>query len=162
MNWIGEITRSHGWVSGLLIATLVAVPAVGQTSNFGTLTLGAEKSSGSLTGSTGGSTSIPTIVGTKDRHNNKCLGFGDPTPDHILILKQDIPVLNLKVNSGGSDTTLIVQGSDGVLRCGDDTSPTNKDASISDTNWRAGTYNIWVGSATPGVRRKYTLTVRQQ
>lgn len=145
-----------GWLG--LLAVLGALPALGQ-SNFGSLTLGANKQSGSLAGSTGGSTSLPAIVSNRDRNNNKCLGFGDPTPDHMLVLQQNVPNLKLRVNSGGGDTTLVVQGARDV-RCGDD-SKSGKDASITDTDWQAGTYKIWVGTATPGERRDYTLYVRQ-
>ncbi|WP_421656616.1 hypothetical protein [Leptothermofonsia sp. ETS-13] len=83
-----------------------------------------------------------------------------PLPDHILVLQQFFPKLSLRVNSGGSDTTLVVQGPDGVIRCGDDTG-SKKDASITDTEWSAGSYKVWVGTSTPGVKRNYTLTVRQ-
>ena len=145
-----------GWLVSL--AVLGALPALGQA-NFGSLTLGAEKQSGTLTGSTGGSTSLPAIVSNRDRNNNKCLGFGDPTPDHILILQQNISSLKLRVNSGGGDTTLVVQGPRSV-RCSND-SKAGKDASLADTDWEAGTYKVWVGSTTPGVRRDYTLYIRQ-
>lgn len=147
------------WSSWLVsLAVLGALPALGQA-NFGSLTLSAEKQSGTLTGSTGGSTSLPAVVSNRDRNNKKCLGFGDPTPDHILILQQNLSSLKLRVNSGGSDTTLVVQGPQGNVRCGD--SQAGKDASLTDTDWKAGTYKVWVGSATPGTRRDYTLYVRQ-
>lgn len=146
-----------GWLVSL--AVLGALPALGQA-NFGSLTLSAEKQSGTLMGSTGGSTSLPAIVSNRDRNHTKCLGFGDPTPDHILILQQNIPSLRLRVNSGGGDTTLVVQGPQGSVRCGND-SKAGKDASLTDTDWQAGTYKVWVGSAKPGVRRDYTLYVRQ-
>ncbi len=140
------------------LAILGALPALSQ-SNFGNLTLSAGKLSGTLTGSTGGSTSLPAIVSNRDRNNNRCLGFGDPMPDHVLVLQQNVPSLKLRVNSGGGDTTLVVQGTRDV-RCGDD-SKRGKDASLTDTDWQAGTYKIWVGTATPGERRDYTLYVRQ-
>jgi hypothetical protein len=142
-----------------LVAMLGAMPVLAQSANFGTLTLDAGKTAGTLSGTTGGSTSLPAIVSSSDRNNNKCLGFADPNPDHLLILKQDVASLKLRVKSDGADTTLVVQGTDSI-RCGDDTGA-NKDASITDTNWKAGTYKIWVGSATPGVRKDYSLSVRQ-
>lgn len=148
------------WFS-IVILSLGSSYTLAQTANFGTLTLSADKPSGVLTGSTGGSTSLPAIVRNSDRNNNRCLGFGDPTPDHILILKEDFAKLKLQVDSRGGDTTLVVQGpSEGVVRCGDDSS-TSKDASIVDTDWKAGTYKIWVGSATPGMRRDYSLAIRR-
>jgi hypothetical protein len=100
-------------------------------------------------------------VSNRDRHNNQCLGFGDPTPDHILVLQQAFPKLTLRVNSGGSDTTLVVQGPDGVVRCGDDTG-SKKDAGLTDTDWSTGSYKVWVGTVAPGVQRDYTLSIRQQ
>jgi len=132
----------------------------GQDTSFGSLTLNGTTKSGVLSGSTGGGVSLPAVVSNVDRNNNPCLGFGDDQPDHQLILKQDFARLQLRVNSGGADTTLVVQGPGGVVRCGDDSSSSNKDAAINDTDWSAGTYNIWVGTTTPRVRRNYTLTVK--
>jgi hypothetical protein len=148
------------WGSWLVsLAILGALPALGQ-SNFGGLTLGAGKQSGTLTGSTGGSTSLPAIVSNRDRNNNKCLGFGDPTPDHVLVLQQNMPNLRLRVNSSGGDTTLVVQGERDV-RCSGNAKMGGKDASLTDADWQAGTYKIWVGTAAPGIRRDYTLLIRQ-
>jgi hypothetical protein len=131
----------------------------GQETLFGSLTLNGTTKSGVLSGSTGGGISLPAVVSNVDRNGNACIGFGDDQPDHQLILKQDFPRLQLRVNSGGADTTLVVQGPGGV-RCGDNSGAGNRDASINDTDWSAGTYNIWVGTATPRVRRNYTLTVK--
>lgn len=153
MNWLK-------W--GSLICLMVALDAVsasGQSANFDSLTLGSGKKAGVLSGSTGGSTSLPAIVSNRDHNNNTCLGFGDPNPDHILTLQENFSSLKLRVNSG-IDTTLVVQGPNGVVRCGDSTG-SSKDASITDTDWQAGSYKIWVGTATPGLRRDYTLSVRQ-
>ena len=142
-----------------LVAVLSAVPVGAQSANFGSLTLSADKPAGTLTGTTGGSTSLPAIVAGSDRNNNQCLGFADPKPDHILVLQQKLPRLKLVVSSSGADTTIVVQSATGEVRCGDDTGP-KPDASIDDTDWAAGTYKVWVGSKAPGVRRDYTLRVR--
>jgi hypothetical protein len=156
------ISRSGLWVGlgglGLAIA-LGMLTAIAQDTNFGQLALGSSKTSGFLTGTTGGSTSLPAITQNTDRHNNKCLGFADPKPDHLLILKQDFSSLTLRVRSGGGNTTLVIQGPNGVFRCGDDAG-TGKDASITDGDWKAGTYRIWVGTAIPGVQRDYRLMIQ--
>lgn len=144
---------------GIVLLLEVAPVASQSAANFGTLTLDSNKTSGTLSGAIGGSTSLPAIVSNNDYHGKKCLGFGDPSPDHQLVLKQPFAKLQLKVNSGGSDTTLVIQGPNGTVRCGDDTGA-NKDASITDSDWPAGSYKIWVGSSTPGTRRDYTLSVR--
>ncbi len=155
-------------LKGLAVAIIslpIAVPivispytAIAQESNFGKLVISAEKPSGRLTGTTGGSSSLAAIIGNSDRHNHKCLGFGDPKPDHLLILNQNFSSLSLRVRSG-IDTTLVVQGADDTIRCGDDTS-TSKDASLTDTDWKAGTYKIWVGTSNPGIKKNYTLIVQ--
>ncbi|MGA7934259.1 MAG: hypothetical protein WCA35_11990 [Kovacikia sp.] len=163
MRWVRMANRigQMKWVKWMVLGVLCsAAPAFGETSNFGTLTLSADKTIGSLSGTTGGATSLPAIVSSGDIHNNPCLGFGDPTPDHILVLQQSLPKLKLQVNSSNSDTTLVIQGADGSVRCGDNIG-SKKDASMVDTNWAAGSYKVWVGTINPGVRRNYTLTVRQ-
>ncbi|MGL5063115.1 MAG: hypothetical protein ACRC62_24315 [Microcoleus sp.] len=123
-----------------------------------TLSQGLQSPTGVLRGATGGSYSLSAIANT-DNRKNKCLGFATPTPDHIVVLQQDFAQLTLQVNTGGKDTTLLVQGPNGsTVRCGDDTGQ-NKDASITDSGWKAGSYRVWVGTLEPGVKSNYTLSV---
>lgn len=143
---------------GVLASGSLTMVAMAQSANFDTLTLTADKPTGIVTGATGGGTSLPAIVSNSDRNGNKCLGFGDPTPDHLMVLQQPLPKLHLRVDSKGGDTTLVVDGPGGV-RCGDD-SDANPDASLTDVDWPAGTYRVWVGSSTPGVRRNYKLIAK--
>jgi len=128
-------------------------------SHFGDFAVGTGQPTGKLRGTTGGKTSLPAIVSNRDRHNNQCLGYADSKPDHLLILKESLPNLRLQLKSGKVDTTLVVQGPDGVVRCGDDTG-TQKAASIVDTDWGPGTYKVWVGTTTPGEQVDYVLTVQ--
>lgn len=144
-------------LSGIPAIPLGAVRAIAQSANFGTLTLRAGKTSGTMTGSTGGTTSLPAIVSNRDRAGNRCPGFGDPAPDHILELQQPFSKLTLTVTSG-IDTTLIVSGPGGV-RCSDD-SGVGKDARLEDTNWFAGKYQVWVGTIEPKQKRDYRLSVQ--
>lgn len=152
-----------GWVflAGA-IAAIVTIPVFAETSNFGTLTLspGFPSATAVLRGSTGGAFSLAAIANL-DLHKNKCLGFAAPTPDHILVLQQDFSRLTLAVNTGGQDTTLLVSGPEkNTVRCGDDTGQ-NKDASITDSDWKAGTYRIWVGTITSGDKYNYTISVQE-
>ena len=162
---MASFIRSIAIVTGLLITSTVFRSTVAlaqtQTANFDGFTLDGTKKTASVGGSTGGSVSIPAITGSTDRSGNKCLGFGDSKPDHLMTLTQVITKLNLKVNSGGRDTTIVIQGPDGELRCGDDTG-SKKDASFSGTNWSAGTYKIWVGSMLSGDRGNYRLTAQAE
>lgn len=155
--------RSH-FKNGVILAAacaIAALPVLAETANFGTLTLspGFGAATATLRGSTGGSYSVSAIANA-DRHKNKCLGFATPTPDHIIVLQQNFSKLTIQVNSGGKDTTLLVQGPGNTVRCGDDTGQ-NKDASIVDSDWQAGSYRIWVGTLEPGVKSNYTLSVQE-
>ncbi|YAF98391.1 MAG: hypothetical protein AB3A66_12365 [Nodularia sp. CChRGM 3473] len=151
-----------GWLLAIITA-ITATPAIAETSHFGTLSLspGFDSAQGTVTGYTGGSYSLSDIS-KRDRDRHPCVGFADPQPDHILVLEKDFETLKILVNSGGHDTTLLIQGPDDkTIRCGDDTGA-SKDASIADKNLKSGTYRIWVGTFNPGVRRNYTLTVQQK
>lgn len=141
-----------------IITAVVNMPAIAQEANFGKVALSTANPTGQLSGSTGGSISLPAIISNVDYRNNRCLGFGDSKPDHILTLEQSFPRLSIRVSSA-ADTTLVIQGADGIVRCGDDTG-TQKNASIVDTNWKVGVYRIWVGSATPSTQRDYRLTIQ--
>ena len=156
---MASLIRSLAIATTLIITS--ATLAMAQTANFDGFTLDSTKKTASVGGSTGGSVSIPAITGGSDRSGNKCLGFGDSKPDHLMTLSQDITKLNLKVNSGGRDTTIVIQGPEGELRCGDDTG-SKKDASFSGTNWSAGTYKIWVGSMSSGDRGNYRLSAQAE
>lgn len=150
------------WIVAI-VAAIIATPATAETSHFGTLSLspGFEPPEGKVTGHTGGSYSLSEIS-RRDRDQNPCVGFADPQPDHILTLTEDFQHINIKVKSGGHDTTLLIQGpDDNTIRCGDDTG-TNKDASFEDTDFKTGKYKIWVGTFNPGIRRNYTLTVQEK
>ncbi|MEH2071378.1 MAG: hypothetical protein V7K47_25045 [Nostoc sp.] len=151
-----------GWLLAI-ITTLTATPVIAQTANFGTLTLSKnfEPAQGRVEGFTGGSYSL-SAISNRDRDQRACIGFAAPTPDHIMVLQKDFSQLTIQIDSNNNDTTLLIQGPDKTtIRCGDDTGK-SKDASISDRNWKSGTYRIWVGTFNPGMKRDYTLTVEQQ
>ncbi|PMB41369.1 hypothetical protein CEN40_20300 [Fischerella thermalis CCMEE 5205] len=150
-----------GWILAILLS-ISPVLVSANTSNFGKITLSPnfEAAEGTVTGYTGGSYSL-SAISNRDRHKNACTGFADPTPDHILILKKNFPRLKIIVNSGGYDTTLLIQGPDNnTIRCGDDTG-NSKDASIDDKDWKAGTYKIWVATFNSQVKKNYTLSVEE-
>ncbi|MGJ5673182.1 MAG: hypothetical protein ACR9NN_06145 [Nostochopsis sp.] len=147
------------------LAILTFLPALSvstDTANFGNITLSPrfEPAQGTVTGYTGGSYSL-SAISNRDRHEKACIGFADPTPDHILILEKNFSHLKILVNSGGYDTTLLIQGPDNnTIRCGDDTGD-NKDASIDDTDWKAGTYKVWVATFNSQIKKNYTLFVQE-
>jgi hypothetical protein len=132
-------------------------------SNFGVITL-SDSASSTLQGRTGGSYSLAALA-NRDRNDNTCLGYGDSRPDYILVLPKALDRLQLQVDSGGNDTTLVVEGPDG-FRCSDDgpaPSPgaaPSADAELTDKNWQAGRYRIWIGTVNPADQRSYRLIVK--
>ncbi|MDZ8032575.1 hypothetical protein [Nostoc sp. DedSLP04] len=151
-----------GWLLAILTA-ITTTPAIAQTANFATLNLSTnfDSAQGIVQGFTGGSYSL-SAISNRDRDQKACIGFADSKPDHIMVLEKDFPQLTIQVDSNNNDTTLIIQGPDKTtIRCGDDTGK-SKDASVSDRDWKKGTYRIWVGTFNPGVKRDYTLKVEQQ
>jgi hypothetical protein len=161
--------RSHArWHRTLALGGLIAVvgvaPVLAQTANFESLVLSTFPAQGeSVDGRTTGSYALSNIAGGngQDKDGNLCTGYGDINPDHILVLENDFSSLTLTVDSG-EDTTLLIQGpDDNTIRCGQDISRSNPDAEISDDNWSAGTYRVWVGTHNQGERFSYTLTAEE-
>lgn len=144
-----------------MVIGLVATPVLSESANFGTLTLSSGFSSelGSAIGTTGGSFSLPSLV-NRDRQNRPCLGYAEETPDHIINLEANFDQLEIVVDSGGKDTTLLITGPDNLKFCGDDQGA-SKDASINISNLPAGQYQLWVGTMNPNQTWNYTLTVRE-
>jgi hypothetical protein len=145
-----------------LIVTIILVSSStwAAESNFGKLILARDfqPENARVRGYTGGSYSLLSIA-NQDSRNSPCLGYGDNKPDHTMVLKNNFEYLKIVVDSGGKDTTLLIKGKDKIL-CGDDTD-NPPDASIEARNWRAGTYEIWVGSIEPNQRWQYVLSVEE-
>ena len=155
---------SNYWLLKLALALgciLSAAPAMAETANFGSrsLTPGFSLEDGNVTGYTGGSYSFSALA-NRDELGNSCLGYGDSQPDYILTLEQDFTALQLMVDSGGADTTLVIEGPDGFW-CGNDIDDYNPDARIIGENVKAGSYSVWVGTMAPGDRQNYTLTISE-
>ncbi|BAY15485.1 hypothetical protein NIES21_13020 [Anabaenopsis circularis NIES-21] len=157
-----RLQKRIGWVLAIL-ATVTATPAIAETANFGKFSLlpGFDTVQGKFSGYTGGSFSL-SAISNRDRDKKACLGFADPKPDYTMVLEKDFDQLTILVNTGNTDTTLLIKGpNDNTIRCGDDTGR-SKDASISDRNWKKGIYQIWVGTFNSDAKHKYTLTVQQK
>lgn len=136
----------------------IATSALAQTSIDGDLSLSSSNRSGSITGQAIGTNSIPSAVVRRpsDNQGHECLGFSSIQPNHLLTLQTPISNLTLKVDSGSEDTTIAVQGPNGLLLCGDDAAG-GSSASVTMANWPAGTYQIWVGTFAAGSRIRYRL-----
>jgi hypothetical protein len=146
------------WIA--IAVSMITLPVKAELSHFMEIKLspGFQPEQGTVSGYTGGSYSL-SAISNRDRDKNICTGFADREPDHILTLEKDFVQLKITVNSGGHDTTLLIQGPDDqTIRCDDST----KDARISDRTWKHGTYRVWVGTFNPNIRIKYTLTAQEQ
>lgn len=156
LNWPQKILA--GSLLGLL-GTLGAIPVIAQATNFEGFTLSTDSPTATVTGFTTGFLPLSNMAG-RDRRGLVCVGFADANPDHTMTLQQDFSSLTVQVNSGGNDTSLLIQGPDnGTVRCGTDTDRRNPDAQVQDSDWAAGTYRIWVGSHNQGQRYDYSLQV---
>ncbi len=145
-----------------MLAALSGTPALAQKAHFGEINVspGFTPSAGTAAGNAGGSYSLSAIA-NRDRDNTPCVGFADPTPDHILVLQKDFSHLEIQVNSKGPDASLVVQGPDDqTVRCSYDSGKTNSVA-LNDSNWKSGRYRIWVGTPNPGQQLNYSISVRQ-
>ena len=147
-------------ITGLTLIPAIATLAQRLNQDHFVLAVDSSQTSAMVTGSTGGGYSLASI-NNRDRYGNPCMGYGDPEPDHIMILKGEFSQLSLKVNSRGSDTTLIVKGpGKNDIRCGFGRN-NQRDAIVQDSRWRSGEYQIWVGSVSPNQRSGYRLSVQQ-
>lgn len=108
-------------------------------------------------GTTTGSDSL-TQLAARDRRRKLCLGYANAEPNHILVLTEDQPRLQVAVDSKGGDTTLLIQGPNGI-DCNDNARRGDRDAAIVDSDWPAGSYRIWVGSFNQNDELNYTLRV---
>ncbi len=125
--------------------------------NFASLSLSPGFSSKTVKGYAKGAIALHRVVGERDMQRNMCLGYGSPSPDHVLVLKKKVNKLRLQVNSR-RDTTLLIKGPNNRLYCLDDSSK-GKDAGWIANQLPAGKYSIWVGAFERGQQFRYTVTV---
>lgn len=150
----------YGYMALALLAAggMGATAALAQTANFAPMALSASQSTATADGVTAGIFSMANVA-MRDQRGTICTGFADTNPNHILTLEEPVSQLTLQVNSGGNDTTLLLQGpSRDLVYCGEDMGRRNPDAQIQAQNLPAGTYQIWVGSHSQGQRLNYSLT----
>lgn len=154
--------KQYPYFLGIAIASIVVLPAIAQDSLYGEINLSPGFNIAAKNGFTGGTVSF-TEKFNRDREGNLCVGYGDVTPDYILTVDEELPQLILEIDSGGNDTTIIVQDRDrNILYCGDDDDFNNSpDARLSYDNFPAGTYQVWVGSFDPNQRWNYDLIARE-
>jgi hypothetical protein len=147
---LGIIGGATGGVIGLMAGAAQANEPM-------TLTTGAAEVQG-VTASRDRATQSMTQLASRDRRRKLCLGYATPEPSHVLVLSENQPRLQVAVDSEGSDTTLLIQGPRGI-DCNDNAQRGDRDAAITDSDWPAGTYQIWVGAFNPGDAINYVLRI---
>lgn len=138
------------------IALPLALVATAQAANTMTLTTGF--TSTQTSGETVGAYGLANIA-SRDSNGEFCLGYADREPDHVLTLEEDFTELTIAINSGGADTTLLIQ-SDNTVLCNDNASRQSRDAQIQ-APFPKGTYQMWVGSFAQEGRHRYNVTISE-
>ncbi len=141
-------------LTGLVLP--LALAAAAQAAGEMKLALGFDSTR--LSGETVGSYGLANIA-SRDSTGEFCLGYADRNPDYIVTLEQDFDQLTIAVDSGGADTTLLVQGA-GTIRCNDNASRQSRDARIQG-GFSRGTYEVWVGAFEQEGRHRYNLTIAE-
>ncbi len=123
--------------------------APGAGPNYGTVTLnpGFMPDPSTANGVSGGTVSASSL-------NPSCRGYISAVPDHIFMAGGQFGNLRVMVNGGTADTTLVIQGPDGVYRCNDDAEGRNP---LWGGAFPPGSYKVWVGSYRQGENAPYTL-----
>ncbi len=150
-QWSGDTLSAAAIAVVTLLALTLPRPVLAGTPL--TLTAGETEARGT----TGGSFSFLQLA-ARDRHRKLCLGYGSSDPDYVLELTAAYPHLRIAVDSNGGDTTLLIQGPRGI-DCNDNYRREHRDAAVTDEDWPAGTYRIWVGAFNEGEQLDYVLRV---
>lgn len=107
-----------------------------------------------LAGNSGGQFLANRVIAQESTPTGLCLGYIDSLPNHVITLEVFFDYLSVRVNSE-QDTTLIIQGPGGIW-CSDDAQGHNP---AIEGQWRAGTYQIWVGAYFQEKSGDYTLLI---
>jgi hypothetical protein len=109
-----------------------------------------------------GTVALFKTLGDRDSAQQRCMGYGSLAPDHTMEIEPKTSAVTLQIKTRSQDTTLVVQGPDNQLYCADDSSKGTKDAGLTLTEPKAGTYKVWVGTFEPGTGVRYLLSVQSK
>jgi hypothetical protein len=146
-----------GVIGGLTGGAIGLMAGAAQADEPITLTAGAAEVQG-VTADGDRTPQSLTQLASRDRRRKLCLGYSTTEPGHTFVLSENQPRLQVAVESEGRDTTLLIQGPRGI-DCNDNARRGNRDAAITDSDWPAGTYQIWVGAFNPGDTIDYVLRI---
>jgi hypothetical protein len=154
------------WLMVAVIAAglTTAMPTRAELVQGDTILLGAAGTSQSVDvrGYAKGSVALFKTLGDRDSAQQRCMGYGSLTPDHTVNIEQKASALTFQVKTRSQDTTLVVQGPNNQLYCADDSSKGAKDADLTISDPKVGTYKVWVGTFEPGAGVRYLLSVQSK
>lgn len=148
--------------SGFIFTTL---PTFASPPPSETIVLGATNPQHSfiLRGFSKGSVALFQNVGDRDSQNHRCLGYGNLEPDHVVEIQGKMSKLTFQVKTQDQkDTTLIVQGPNNVMYCSADSQDGSKNTALTISNFKEGTYKVWVGALDAGTTFRYSLSLQAQ
>ncbi|MGE0785905.1 MAG: hypothetical protein AB7S26_09475 [Sandaracinaceae bacterium] len=99
-------------------------------------------------GSIQASTTVPPTV--------TCAGYIPEQPSHTVVLSDSFANFRIVVAST-ADTTLVVRGSDGSIRCHDDVHYPEDRNPLIEAAFAPGSYSIFVGTFSPNEQAPYTI-----
>lgn len=157
---IGPVRNRRRWLSLAIAGALagaasaaIASPARADAPPlFEDLTLWPASTPATARGLSGGPLPAAEAIGREQTPTGACIGFIDDRPDHRIQLGAFFDYLRLEVQSV-ADTSLVVRGPGGSW-CNDNFDGLNPGIA---GQWLAGTYEIWVGSASDRKFHPYVI-----
>jgi hypothetical protein len=148
--------------SGIVFTTLPTTAAMPPSENIQLSTADAQRHF-ILRGFSRGTVALFQNVGDRDVQNNRCMGYGNLDPDHVVEIQGKMSTLKFQVKTQQQqDTTIVVQGPNNVVYCSADAADGSGNTTLTINNFKEGTYKVWVGALDAGKTFRYSLSLQGQ
>jgi hypothetical protein len=148
--------------SGMVLTTLPSTAALPPSENVQLSATNAQNRF-VLRGFSKGTVALFQNVGDRDSRNNRCMGYGNLEPDHVVEIQGKMSTVTFQVKTQQpQDTTLVIQGPNNVVYCSADAADGSKNTALTINNFKEGTYKVWVGALDAGTTFRYNLSVHGQ
>lgn len=154
-------TKRLGVTIAAIIGLMAVMPAKAQQLQGEKVTVGPQATQQTnVRGYAKGTVAFFKAIADRDSAQNRCMGYGDLMPDHIVEIQKGTEAVTLQVKSQGIDTTMAVVGPNDRVFCADDSPSGGKDAGLVLKNPSPGTYKVWVGTFDSGIEARYQLSIQ--